>query len=172
MYDHNQTLIPSSFMASCSVHGQLTRPRGQTEGRHESCEALASHGAFLPAKVSRPAHRQLSASVHQRPPGSAGHRRNLVTGEVEGLLFKAVSTHGLRPESRGARARPDRTRCGADQGEHRNGEAENEAFTLEPGQPGATRRIQGRTGGQIQRLRIASPPPSSYVSPTRASPNG
>jgi hypothetical protein len=48
MYDHNQTLIPDSFLALHSAHGRALLPRDQLEARYELCEDLALHtAAFL-----------------------------------------------------------------------------------------------------------------------------
>ena len=50
MYDHNQTLVPDSFLALHSVHGRPLLPRETTEARYELCEDLALHtAAFLAA---------------------------------------------------------------------------------------------------------------------------
>jgi hypothetical protein len=48
MYDHNQTLVPDSFMALYVVHGRAVLSRDETEGRYEICEDMALHtAAFL-----------------------------------------------------------------------------------------------------------------------------
>ena len=48
MYDHNQTLVPDSFMALYAVHGKTVLSRPETEARYEICEDLALHtAAFL-----------------------------------------------------------------------------------------------------------------------------
>ena len=47
MYDHNQTLVPDSFMALFYRHGRLTMPRAELEARHETAEDLALHIAEL-----------------------------------------------------------------------------------------------------------------------------
>ncbi len=50
MYDHNQTLVPDSFMALHVAHGKPLLSREQTEARYEICEDLALHtAAFLAA---------------------------------------------------------------------------------------------------------------------------
>jgi hypothetical protein len=50
-YDHNQTLVPESFLALHSRHGRALRPRAEVEARHESCEDVALHtAAFLAAR--------------------------------------------------------------------------------------------------------------------------
>ena len=55
MYDHNQTLIPDSFMALYAVHGRPTASRAETEARYEFCENLAVHtAAFLATQPSSP----------------------------------------------------------------------------------------------------------------------
>ena len=49
-YDHNQTLVPESFLALHARHGRALRPRAEIEARHELCEDLALHtAAFLAA---------------------------------------------------------------------------------------------------------------------------
>ncbi len=51
MYDHNQTLVPDSFMALHSAHGRPLLSRQDTEARHEICEDLALHTAgFLASR--------------------------------------------------------------------------------------------------------------------------
>ena len=46
-YDHNQTLVPESFLALHSRHGKALRPRVEIEARHELCEDVALHAAAL-----------------------------------------------------------------------------------------------------------------------------
>ncbi len=51
MYDHNQTLVPDSFMALHSAHGRPLLSRQVTEARFEICEDLALHtAAFLASR--------------------------------------------------------------------------------------------------------------------------
>ncbi len=51
MYDHNQTLVPDSFMALHSAHGRPLLSRHDTEARFEICEDLALHtAAFLASR--------------------------------------------------------------------------------------------------------------------------
>lgn len=55
MYDHNQTLVPDSFLALHSVHGRPLLTREATEARHELCEDTAAHAAaFLAGHVQDP----------------------------------------------------------------------------------------------------------------------
>src|SRR6478672_8060075 len=50
-YDHNQTLVPESFLAIHSRHGRALRPRAEIEARHELCEDVALHAtAFLASR--------------------------------------------------------------------------------------------------------------------------
>ncbi len=50
-YDHNQTLVPDSFLALHSRHGRPLWPRAEIEARHELCEDIALHAvAFLAAR--------------------------------------------------------------------------------------------------------------------------
>jgi hypothetical protein len=44
-YDHNQTLVPESFLAIHSRHGRALRPRAEIEARYELCEDVALHAA-------------------------------------------------------------------------------------------------------------------------------
>lgn len=46
-YDHNQTLVPESFLALHSRHGRALRPRAEIEARHALCEDVALHAAAL-----------------------------------------------------------------------------------------------------------------------------
>ena len=47
-YDHNQTLVPESFLALHSRNGRALRPRAEIESRYENCENVALHtAAFL-----------------------------------------------------------------------------------------------------------------------------
>ncbi len=49
-YDHNQTLVPESFLAIHSRHGRALRSRAEIEARYELCEDVALHAAaFLAA---------------------------------------------------------------------------------------------------------------------------
>jgi hypothetical protein len=41
MYEHNQTLVPDSFLALYVAQGRPTRDRAFVEARHEMCEDLA-----------------------------------------------------------------------------------------------------------------------------------
>ncbi len=55
MYDHNQTLVPDSFLALHSAHGRPLLARAEMEGRFELCEDLALHTAsFLAAHEQDP----------------------------------------------------------------------------------------------------------------------
>jgi hypothetical protein len=55
MYDHNQTLVPDSFMVLFSVNGRATLSRQVTEARYELCEDLALHAAaFLSSHHAGP----------------------------------------------------------------------------------------------------------------------
>ncbi|MGH8796828.1 MAG: hypothetical protein ACREXI_07220 [Caldimonas sp.] len=55
MYDHNQTLVPDSFLDLHSVHGRPLLTREATEARYELCEDTAAHAAaFLGAHVQDP----------------------------------------------------------------------------------------------------------------------
>jgi hypothetical protein len=47
LYDHNQTLVPDSFVALFSGHGRATVPLAELEARHETAENLALHIAEL-----------------------------------------------------------------------------------------------------------------------------
>jgi hypothetical protein len=50
-YDHNQTLVPESFLAIHSRHGRALRPRAEIEARFELCEDVALHAAdFVAAR--------------------------------------------------------------------------------------------------------------------------
>lgn len=48
-YDHNQTLVPESFLALHSRRGRPLLPRDELECRHELCEDLALHTAAFVA---------------------------------------------------------------------------------------------------------------------------
>jgi hypothetical protein len=48
-YDHNQTLVPESFLALHSRHGRALLPRAEMEARHELCEDVALHAAAFVA---------------------------------------------------------------------------------------------------------------------------
>ena len=51
MYDHNQTLVPESFLALHSRHGRPLLGREEMEARFEICEDVALHAAaFLAAR--------------------------------------------------------------------------------------------------------------------------
>ncbi len=55
MYDHNQTLVPDSFLALHSAHGRSLLSRAEMEARFELCEDLALHTAsFLAAHEQDP----------------------------------------------------------------------------------------------------------------------
>ena len=45
MYDHNQTLIPDSFLAIHARHGRPTLSREEAEAHYEICEDIALHAA-------------------------------------------------------------------------------------------------------------------------------
>ena len=50
-YDHNQTLVPESFLAIHSRHGRALMARAEIEARYELCEDVALHtAAFLAAR--------------------------------------------------------------------------------------------------------------------------
>ena len=52
-YDHNQTLVPGSFLLLHSRHGRALKPREEIEARHELCEDVALHGAAFLADRHR-----------------------------------------------------------------------------------------------------------------------
>ena len=55
MYDHNQTLVPESFLAVHSLRGRPLLARDAMEQRYELCEDLALHtAAFLAAQQQDP----------------------------------------------------------------------------------------------------------------------
>jgi len=51
MYDHNQTLVPDSFLALYVRHGQPQLARKEMEARYEGAELLAEHIAAGVASV-------------------------------------------------------------------------------------------------------------------------
>jgi hypothetical protein len=53
-YDHNQTLIPDSFLAIHSRHGRALLPRAEMEARYELCEDVALHAAAFLAGRHQP----------------------------------------------------------------------------------------------------------------------
>ena len=54
-YDHNQTLVPETFLALHSSRGRPLLARAEMEARHELCEDLALHTAsFLAAHAQDP----------------------------------------------------------------------------------------------------------------------
>ena len=51
MYDHNQTLVPESFLALYARHGRPLLERKEMEARYESAESLAEQFAAVVANV-------------------------------------------------------------------------------------------------------------------------
>jgi len=51
MYDHNQTLVPDSFLALHLRHGRPLLERKEMEARHESAELIAQQVATVLANV-------------------------------------------------------------------------------------------------------------------------
>ncbi len=51
MYDHNQTLVPESFLALYVRHGRPLLERKEMETRHEAAELLAEQIAAVLANV-------------------------------------------------------------------------------------------------------------------------
>jgi hypothetical protein len=51
MYDHNQTLVPDSFLALYVRHGRPLLERKEMEARYESAELLAEQIAAVVASV-------------------------------------------------------------------------------------------------------------------------
>ena len=51
MYDHNQTLVPDSFLALYVRHGRPLLERKEMEARYESAELLAEQIAAVVANV-------------------------------------------------------------------------------------------------------------------------
>ena len=51
MYDHNQTLVPDSFLALYVRHGQPLLARKEMEARYEGAELLAEQIAAVVASV-------------------------------------------------------------------------------------------------------------------------
>lgn len=52
MYDHNQILVPESFLALYVRNGRLTSSRAEIEQRSEFAEELAQHIAAMPATAA------------------------------------------------------------------------------------------------------------------------
>jgi hypothetical protein len=52
MYDHNQTLVPDSFLALHVRHGRPLLERKEMEARYESAELLAEQIAAVVASVA------------------------------------------------------------------------------------------------------------------------
>src|SRR5215207_2448053 len=48
-YDHNQTLVPESFLAIHSRHGRPLSSRAEIEARYALCEDVALHAAAFVA---------------------------------------------------------------------------------------------------------------------------
>jgi len=66
MYDHNQTLVPESFLALHVRRGRLLLDRDELETRYEAAELLAQQIAAVLASVpadDAEAQRQASAAV-------------------------------------------------------------------------------------------------------------
>lgn len=65
MYDHNQTLVPDSFLALHVRHGRLLLDRKELEGRYEAAELLAQQIAAVVASVpaDEPAEQREALSV-------------------------------------------------------------------------------------------------------------
>ena len=53
-YDHNQTLVPESFLAIHSRHGRPLLARAEMEARYELCEDVALHAAAFLAGRHQP----------------------------------------------------------------------------------------------------------------------
>ena len=51
MYDHNQTLVPDSFLALHVRHGRPLLERKEMEARHENAELLAQQAAAVLANI-------------------------------------------------------------------------------------------------------------------------
>ena len=51
MYDHNQTLVPDSFLALYVRHGRPLLDRKEMEARYENAESLAEQIAAVVASV-------------------------------------------------------------------------------------------------------------------------
>jgi hypothetical protein len=51
MYDHNQTLVPDSFLALYVRHGRPLLERKEMEARYESAELLAEQIAAVVASI-------------------------------------------------------------------------------------------------------------------------
>jgi len=65
MYDHNQTLVPDSFLALHVRHGRLLVDRKELEARYEAAELLAQQIAAVVASVpaDEPAQQREALSV-------------------------------------------------------------------------------------------------------------
>ena len=63
-YDHNQTLVPESFLAIHSRHGRALLTRAEMEARYELCEDVALHAAAFLAVRHQPGNDTANALRH------------------------------------------------------------------------------------------------------------
>ncbi|MCE9657525.1 MAG: hypothetical protein K8R60_03130 [Burkholderiales bacterium] len=82
MYDHNQTLVPESFLALYARHGRPLLERKEMEARYESAELLAE---------------QIAAVVANIPADDADAQREAMCAVEAGLL--ADSLQGREAEA-------------------------------------------------------------------------
>ena len=52
MYDHNQTLVPESFLALHARHGRILLERRELEARYETAETLALEIASVVSAIA------------------------------------------------------------------------------------------------------------------------
>ena len=90
MYDHNQTLVPESFLALHARHGRPLLPRDEIEARHELCEGTAEHAAAFLAEHGHGADGSASDALKRCHDGLVAEPRAFSDGEAAWIVRRVA----------------------------------------------------------------------------------
>ena len=94
MYDHNQTLVPESFLALYARHGRPTASREEVEARHELAEDLALHIAAMPTAADDDDTRQQGESLELVRSGLLAVPAQVSPVEADWILRRVAELRG------------------------------------------------------------------------------
>lgn len=90
MYDHNQTLVPDSFLALFVRHERLSVERSEAERRYELAEDLATHIARAPWVAAADGERERAAVLERCRTGLLTEPAQ-VSGPEAGWILRRVA---------------------------------------------------------------------------------
>jgi hypothetical protein len=104
MYDHNQTLVPDSFMALHVRHGRPLLERKALESRYEAAELLAQQIAAVLANVPDDDEQAQRAALHAVHSSLLADVLEGQDGEATWVVTRAAEICGWAPPAAPAAA--------------------------------------------------------------------